>query len=266
MANDDPFAQLKTAQREGWSLFAPLEALTTAPAAELVRHARIHAGQRVLDVGCGTGVAALTAARAGAVVDALDLSPVLIEHGRRHSALAGLGVEYIEGDVEAMPYANSTFDVVISQFGHMFAPRPDLALGEMLRVLKPGGTIAFSTWPPEHFVGQMFALVSKYVPPPPGAASPPQWGDPNVVRQRLGDAVEDLMFERAIMSFPALSPQHYRRVVEETLGPVAKLVAALKNEPGQLAAFRAELDAFVARHFENNAVRQHYLMTRAIKR
>lgn len=162
--SNDPFAQLKAVQREGWSLFAPLEAVTTAPAAQLVKHARIRAGQTVLDVGCGTGVAALTAARAGAKVRALDLSPALLEHGRKHAALAGVEIEFTEGDAEALPYENSSFDVVISQFGHMFAPRPDVTIAEMLRVLKPGGTIAFSTWPPEHFVGQMFALVGGATP------------------------------------------------------------------------------------------------------
>lgn len=264
--SNDPFAQLKAVQREGWSLFVPLEAVTTATAAELVRHARIRAGQRVLDVACGTGVGALTAARAGATVCALDLSPVLIDHGRQHAALAGVEIEFREGDVEALPYPDSSFDVVISQFGHMFAPRPDVTISEMLRVLKPGGPIAFSTWPPEHYVGQMFALVGKFVPPPVGAAPPPQWGDPTIVRQRLGEAVTDIMFDRSVMLFPALSPQHYRKGIEETLGPVVKLVAALKEEPAKLAAFRAELDGFVARYFENNVVRQHYLMTRATKR
>jgi SAM-dependent methyltransferase len=263
---NDPFAQLKAVQREGWSLFAPLEAVTTGTAAQLVKHARIRAGQTVLDVGCGTGVAALTAARAGAKAWGLDLSPALLEHANRHAALAGLKIDFREGDVEALPYENFTFDVVISQFGHMFAPRPDVAVGEMLRVLKPGGTIAFSTWPPEHFVGQLFALMGKYVPPPPGVAPPPQWGEPGVIRQRLGDAVTDIVFEREVMLFATLSPQHYRNGIEQTLGPVVKLVAALQDESAKLAAFRAELDGFIERHFENNVVRQHYLMTRATKK
>lgn len=261
----DPFAQLKSIQREGWALFAPLETVTTIPAAQLVKHARLRAGQRVLDVGCGTGVVALTAARAGARVCALDLSPVLIEQGKRHAALAGAEIEFKEGDVEALPYEDASFDTVLSQFGHMFAPRPDVAVAEMLRVLKPGGTIAFSTWPPEHFVGHMFALVGKHVPPPPGAAPPPLWGDPNVVRQRLGESVTDIFFDRAIMAFPALSPQHYRKSIEETLGPVVKLVATLQGEPEKLAAFQSELDEFLSRYFEDNMVRQHYLMTRATK-
>lgn len=264
--SDDPFAQLKAVQREGWALFAPLEAVTTPTAAELVKHARIHPGQLVLDVGCGTGVAALTAARAGAKVCALDLSPALIARARQHAALAGVAMELTEGDAEALPYANETFDAVISQFGHMFAPRPEVTVTEMLRVLKPGGTLAFSTWPPEHYVGQMFALVGKFIPPPPGAAPPPQWGDPGIICQRLGDAVRDVVFDRSVMQFPALSPQHYRKSIEETLGPVVKLVAALKDEPAKLQAFRAELDGFVARYFENNVVRQHYLMTRATKK
>ena len=262
----DPFAQMKAAQREGWALFAPLEAVTTIPAAQLVKHARVKAGQRVLDCGCGTGVVAVTAARTGAEVKALDLSPVLIEHGKKHAALAGVNIEFREGDVEALPYDDGTFDVVMSQFGHMFAPRPDVAIGQMLRVLKPGGTIAFSTWPPEHFVGQMFALVGKHVPAPPDAAPPPQWGDPNIIRQRLGDRVTDIVFDRGVMIYPTLSPQHYRKSIEETLGPVVKLVAALQGEPAKLAAFRSELEGFLNRYIVDNTVPQHYLMTRATKK
>jgi SAM-dependent methyltransferase len=263
---DDPFAAMKKLQREAWAVFAPLEAVTTMPAAELIHHARVRPQQSVLDVACGTGVVALTAARLGARACGLDLAPALIEHAKKNAALASVDIDFREGDVEAMPYDNASFDVVLSQFGHMFAPRPEVAIAEMLRVLKPGGTIAFSTWPPEHFVGQMFALVGKYQPPPPGAAPPPQWGDPNIVRQRLGETVADIVFDRGVMCFPTLSPQHYRSGMEETLGPVVKLVQTLQDDATKLATFRAELDGCISRHLENNMLRQHCLMTRAIKR
>src|SRR5438477_1479387 len=196
----DPLARFKEAQREGWAHFAPLETLTTPAAAELVRRASPRAGQRVLDVACGTGVVAVTAARSGARVTGLDLTPELLERARENSRIAGVEIDWLEGDVEKLPFGDATFDVVLSQFGHMFAPRPELAIGEMLRVLKPGGTIAFSTWPPELFVGRMFALVSSYMPPPPpGVSPPPQWGDPNIIRQRLGATVKDIVFDRATM-------------------------------------------------------------------
>src|SRR5579885_473227 len=160
----DPFAAFKEVQREGWALFAPTEVFTTPAAAQLVKHAGIKKGDKVLDVACGTGVVALTAARLGAQVKGLDLSPVLLERANWNAELAGLSIEFTEGDVESLPYQDGEFDVVASQFGHMFAPRPSVAVAEMLRVLKPGGTIAFSTWPPEMFIGKMFALTGKYLP------------------------------------------------------------------------------------------------------
>ncbi|HEV8201478.1 MAG TPA: class I SAM-dependent methyltransferase [Candidatus Polarisedimenticolia bacterium] len=262
----DPFAQFKVMQREGWSHFAPLEAFTTMPAAALVRYAGIRGGQTVLDVACGTGPVAVTAARAGAKVCALDLTPALLEHGRRNAKTAGVEVEFTEGDAEALPYPDTMFDVVVSQFGHMFAPRPDKAIGEMLRVLRPGGRIAFSTWPHDQFVARAFALTGRYAPPPPpGSAPPSSWGDPNVVTERLGSAVKDLQFDRDLMLFPCLSPQHYRQNVEATAGPVIKLVAALASDPARLQAYRSEVEALASLWFADNAVRQHYLMTRATK-
>lgn len=264
--SDDPFAQFKAVQREGWALFSPLASFTTPPAAHLVEYAGLHKGQDVLDVACGTGVVAVTAARRGARVRGLDLSPVLLSDARKNADMAGVSIEFVEGDVEALPYADATFDGVLSQFGHMFAPRPEVAVSEMLRVLKPGGRIAFSTWPPELLIGQMFAMTARYLPPPPGVAPTSVWGDPNVVRQRLGEAVATLEFDRADMWIPALSPQHYRANMELTAAPVAKLVAMLANDPQRLAAFRGELDALVENFFERNRVRQSFLMTRAIKR
>lgn len=260
----DDFADFKAAQRRGWAFFAPLEAITTAPAARLVAFARIKPGQRVLDVATGTGVAAVTAARAGAQVSALDLTPELLEVARRNAALAGVRLELREGDVEALPYEDSSFDAVISQFGHMFAPRPDVATRELLRVLKPGGTLAFSTWPPELFTGRMFALTGRYAgPPPPGAAPPHQWGDPTTVRERLGAAVRELCFDRGTMLNPSLSPAHHRQQSESFAGPVKRFVESA--DPEKLALFRAEYDALVAEYLEGNCVRQDFLMTRAIK-
>jgi SAM-dependent methyltransferase len=263
----DPFAAFKTAQKEGWAHFAPLEIATTRPAARLLKHARVRAGQRLLDVACGTGVVAVTAARLGAHVSGLDLTPELLKQARTNAQIAQVEIDFREGDVEALPYEDAMFDVVVSQFGHMFAPRPDLAVKEMLRVLKPGGAIAFSTWPPELFIGQMFSLIGRFMPPPPpGVSPPPQWGDPTIVRERLGAAVKDIAFDRDILLQPTLSLQHHRAMMERTAGPAIKLVESLSaTDPQKLAAFRSQYEAMVSEYFEDNAVRQSYLLTRATK-
>jgi SAM-dependent methyltransferase len=262
----DTFQALKAAQRQGWAHFAPLQAITTPTAAKLVRHARVAPGMRVLDVACGTGVVAITAARAGAAVTALDLTPELLAVARENAKTAGVQVEWHEGDVEQLPFGAAAFDAVTSQFGHMFAPRPDVAISEMLRVLKPGGTIAFSTWPPELLVGRMFALVGRYLPPPPpGVAPPPQWGDPNVVVERLGAGAHQVVFDRGTMLVPALSLQHFREMTERTAGPILKLVEMLSSDEARLATFRREFDALAAEYFGENLVRQDFLMTRATK-
>jgi len=166
-----------------------------------------------------------------------------------------------------LPYADAAFDVVLSQFGHIFAPRPELALSEMLRVLKPGGTIAFSTWPPEFFIGRMFTLIGGYMPPPPPGVSPPvQWGDQKIVRERIGSAARDIAFERGTMLVPALSLQHFRTVTERTAGPVIKLIENLSaSDPAKLAKFRREYDAIAAEYFDGNTVKQEFMITRATK-
>src|SRR5215470_8623245 len=183
----DPFFQFKQAQKQGWAHFGPLEALTIPQAARLVRHARVKAGDRVLDVACGTGVVSITAARIGGKVDALDLTPELLERARDNARTSEVQVNFHEGDAESLPFGDSTFDVVLSQFGHIFAPRPEVVTAEMLRVLRPGGTIAFATWPPEFYVGRSSALVLKYMPLPADVPSPFLWGDPSVIRERLGN-------------------------------------------------------------------------------
>lgn len=263
----DPFESFKAAQKLGWAHFAPLEMNTIPAAAHLVRRARIERGQRVLDVACGTGVVAITAARLGAQVTGLDLTPELLERARENARIAEVSVELREGDAEKLPFTDAFFDAVLSQFGHIFAPRADLVLREMLRVLKPGGTIAFSTWPPELFVGRTFALMGRYMPPlPPGVSPPPQWGDPNIVQQRFGATVKEVVFDRVTMRVPALSPQHLLESNERTVGPIKALAESLgKSDPVKLAAFRREFTALAAEYFRDNIVSQGYLITRATK-
>lgn len=221
----------------------------------------------MLDVACGTGVVAVTAARLGAFVTGLDLTPELLAIARDNARIGGVHIDFHEGDCERLPFGDAAFDVVVSQFGHIFAPRPDVALKEMLRVLKTGGTIAFSTWPPELFVGRMFALLSRYLPPPPpGVAPPALWGDPNVVRERLGALVRDVLFDRATMIVPSLSPQHHREVMERNAGPMTTLVESLQTSaPETLAEFRREYEALATEYFADNTLRQGYLITRATK-
>jgi SAM-dependent methyltransferase len=263
----DALAKFKETQKDAWSKFGPVEAITTPPAARLVSFAGIHSGLTVLDVGCGTGVAAVTAARLGAKVYGIDLTPELLEHARGNGRIAEVEIEWRQGDVEALPFPDAQFEAVLSQWGHMFAPRPEVALGEMLRVLKPGGTIAFSTWPPELLIGSSFMLVAKYLPsPPPGVSPPAQWGDIAIVRERLGPRVKNIHFDRDRTLFPALSPKHYIAHLERTVGPMIKLVQSLSaTDPVRLDQYRREYEELVRPYFENNLVRQDYLLTRATK-
>lgn len=264
----DPIEQFKSKQRETWTMgnFGDLAVFTTPVAGHLVRYAGVTGGQAVLDVGTGTGVVAITARRLGATVTGLDLTPALLAQARASAALAGHDdIAWHEGDAEALPFADASFDVVLSQFGHMFAPRPEVAVSEMLRVLKPGGTIAFATWPGEQLIGRQFSLIAKYVPPPQGVASPVQWGDVATVRQRLGDSVQRLHLERGIMGIPALSPRQFRLFQEAKAGPFVRTVQVLQQDPARLDALRNEMDEMVSEYLHDNIVRHEYLLTRGIK-
>jgi SAM-dependent methyltransferase len=267
MSGTDDYARFKAAQRERWAHFAAVATITTPPAARLVRYAAIRAGARVLDVACGTGVVAVTAARLGARVTGLDLTPELVAAARDNARIAAVDVDFHEGDVEQLPFERDTFDVVVSQYGHIFAPRPEVAIAEMLRVLKRGGTIAFSTWPPDLYVGRLFTLVGRYMPSAGlNTPSPALWGDPNVVRDRLGGAVRDIAFDSDTLLVPALSPQHSRELTERTSGQVMKVLDSLgERDPAALAAFRRELEQLATDFFIDNTVRQNYLLTRATK-
>jgi len=263
----DPLADFKAKQRATWASgnFGEVAAFTTQVAGHLVRYAGVQSGQKVLDVGTGTGVVAVTAALRGARVTGLDLTPELLEQARSNATVANLDIAWKEGDAESLPFADASFDVVVSQFGHMFAPRPEVATREMLRVLKPAGRIAFATWPPEQYTGKMFALGAKYVPPPPGGQPVGLWGDPNVVRDRLGAGVKDLHFERGIMRWPTLSPRHFRVWNEAKTGPTVRAAQILAKEPAKLEAWRAEYEALVSQYLVDNVLQMEYLLTRATK-
>jgi SAM-dependent methyltransferase len=265
MNQPDPFADLKKQQREMWASFTPTAIFTTPVAGHLIKFAGIAAGESVLDVGTGTGVAAITAARAGAKVTGLDLTPALLDQARENARIAHLPqIVWTEGDAEDLPYPDASFDVVVSQFAHMFAPRPEVAVTEMRRVLKSGGRLAFATWPPEHFVGRLFAFVSRHSPPPPaGAAAPPQWGNPGIITERLAATFESPFFARGTMRCSALSVQHFRLFLETSVGPMQKLVERLAADPEKLSAVRSEFDALMRPYYADNEVHQDYLLTRA---
>lgn len=264
MAND-PLADWKLQQRTTWASFTPMAVFTLPVSAHLVRFAGIQAGEAVLDVGTGTGIVALTAARVGARVTALDLTPELLTQARENARIARHDeIVWTEGDAEELPYPDASFDVVLSQFGHMFAPRPARVVAEMRRVLKPQGRIAFATWPPEHMIGRMFAFMGRHAPPlPEGAAPPPQWGHPATIIERLGGVFHPPFFARGAMALPALSIPHYRLFLEQTIGPMQKIVAKLSGTPDQLEQFRSDFEVMAADYFVDNHVHQDYLLTRA---
>ncbi|HEX4012756.1 MAG TPA: class I SAM-dependent methyltransferase [Candidatus Cybelea sp.] len=263
--DSDPHAAFKSRQREMWASFAPTATFTTPPAAHLVRFARVKPGEAALDIGSGTGVVAITAAGAGARVSALDLTPALLEAARENARIAGIEkIDWIEGDAEYLPFADASFDVVLSQFGHMFAPKPDVAVAEIGRVLRPTGRIAFATWPPDKLVGLSFQFIGRNSPPlPPGVPPPALWGLEETIKQRLAYRFGEPQFERGVMTVPALSLAHYRDFIERSVGPMEKLVASLADDPERLAAIRREYDELSAPFFADNVVSQEYLLTRA---
>ncbi|MCA1811071.1 MAG: methyltransferase domain-containing protein [Halobacteriales archaeon] len=255
----------KERQKQVWGSFEAAAMFTLPAAARLVRFAGVRAGDRVLDVGTGTGNVAISAAREGASVVGSDLTPPLLEAAKRSAQAAGIGgIEWREADAEALPFQDAAFDVVLSQFGHMFAPRPEVAVREMLRVLKPGGRIAFSTWPPESLPGRMFSFQARFLPPPAGVPPVAQWGETATIRSRLGAGVRDLRFERGSFAIPALGPRHLVAWQEANLGPAKALAAALDSNP-QAGAVRAEYAALLEPFFDGNEARHDYLMTRAVK-
>lgn len=194
-ANQIDIDALKNRLKATWTAgdFGLIAQCYETGAEEFVGRLRFVPGTRVLDVACGTGNLAVPAARSGAEVTGVDIAANLLEQARARAAAEGLSARFDEGDAEKLPDPDASFDAVISMFGVMFAPRPELAVAEMLRVCRPGGTIALANWTPGGFVGQMFKTIAGHVPPPAGLPSPLLWGDEATVRARLGDACSELL-------------------------------------------------------------------------
>ena len=261
---------LKTKLRSVWIAgdFGRIAKSIEEGAAEFVERLNLQAGQTVLDVACGTGNLALPAARFGALVTGIDIAPNLVEQERANAEAENLQIQFDVGDAENMPYEDASFDAVITMFGAMFAPRPDVTAGELKRVCRSGGVIAMANWTPSGFTGQMFKLGSKYLAPPANMPAPVLWGDEATVRERLGDGIADLkMTARKIMfKFPFSPPEvveHFRKY----FGPTNTVFAALDEK--QQAALRGDLEQIWT---ENNqatdgttAVESDYLEVIAVR-
>ena len=184
---------LKTRLKTTWEAgdFSEVAKHIETVAEEFVGRLGVQPGMKVLDVACGSGNLAVVAARKGANVTGIDIADNLVEAAKKRADQLGLDIKFEQGDAEALPYEDGTFDLVMTMYGAMFAPRPEIVASELVRVCKPGGRIAMANWTPEGFAGQMFKLGGKYVPPPP-MPPPVQWGVPEIVAERFGDRVTDL--------------------------------------------------------------------------
>jgi SAM-dependent methyltransferase len=216
----------------------------------LVAAAGVRQGERVLDVAAGSGNAAVPAALTGADVVASDLTPELFDAGRAYAAREGVPVTWEEGDAEALPYADASFDVVLSCVGVMFAPHHQQAADELVRVCRPGGRVGLLSWTPEGFVGEMFRTMKPYAPaPPPGAQPPPLWGDEEHVRGLLGDRVTDVVARRQTVTSPTYaSPEAWRDWWKTVYGPTIAIYRGIADDPARTAALDHDLAALAGRY------------------
>ena len=240
---------LKSKLRATWTAgdFSEIAKAYEKGAAEFVERLDLRPGMKFLDVACGSGNLALPAARLGATVSGMDIAPEMVQQARENAKREGLTAQFDEGDAEALQYADGSFDVVATMFGAMFAPRPELTASELLRVCKPGGTIAMANWTPTGFIGQMFKMTAGHVPPPPGMPSPVLWGVESNVRERFGSGVSNLQAKPQNITFtfafpPADVVEHFRTYY----GPTQKAFGAL-DENGQ-AALRRDLEKLWGDH------------------
>jgi SAM-dependent methyltransferase len=223
---DDPLtARTRTVWTSGD--FDRIARAYTAGAADFVTRLGVAPGERVLDVACGTGNLAIPAARAGASVTGVDIAPNLLATARVHAAEEGLDVRFDEGNAEELSYPDAAFDTVITMFGAMFAPRPDRAASELLRMARTGGRIAMANWTPDGFIGRMLRAHVERVPPPAGVPSVLLWGKEEVVRERLAGAAKVTCTPRTIEFHWPVSPRGVAEHFRDYYGPTVRTMAAL---------------------------------------
>jgi SAM-dependent methyltransferase len=233
----------KQVQRKIWSSgdYPDIARYIESAAERVVAAAGVAEGEDVLDVATGSGNVAILCAQRGANVTGLDLTPELFEAARRRANDAGVACQWVEGDAEELPYEDESFDRVLSTFGAMFAPRHERAAAELVRVCRPGGTIAVAAWTPEGGNGHMFKTVSSHMPPPPPELKPPtMWGNEAYMRDLFGPLGVDLRFEHAKVVFEAESPENWLEYNERVLGPMVMARAALEPQ-GKWDALHSDL-------------------------
>jgi SAM-dependent methyltransferase len=237
-------AAVKNRQQATWASgdFAEIATLIVPMAERLADDADLRTGSTVLDVACGSGNGAIAAARLGCVVTGIDYVPALLERGRERAAAERLSVEFRDGDAEQIPFPDASFDAVISIVGVMFAPDQPRTAAELVRVTRPGGTIALASWRPDGFIGALFRSVGAHVPPPAGLASPLGWGTESGLAELFGDAVEWAHREETF-TFRYASPDAFLESFATYYGPTLKALEAAGDGRDALAGDIRELAA-----------------------
>ena len=233
------FAAIKQRQQATWASgdFAVIGTTIQIVGESLAEAADVRAGERVLDVAAGNGNATLAAARRFAEVTSTDYVPALLDKGRERARAEGLNVEFKVADAEELPFANGSFDVALSTYGVMFTPEHRRAARELLRVVRSGGRIGLANWTPEGFIGQLFKVIGRYLPPAAGLQSPALWGTESHIVELFGSQAADIRCERRMFNFRYRSAAHWVQVFRDFYGPTHKAFAAL-DAAGQQALER----------------------------
>ena len=244
MQSESPdFAQLKSNLKASWMAgdFGQIANYAVKAGEDFVARTEINPRAPVLDVACGTGNAAIPAARAGGWVTGVDIAPNLLEQARKRAAAEHLQIRFQEGDAEQLPVGDNEFDVVLTMFGAMFAPRPERVVAELIRVCRPGGLIAMANWTPEGFVGKSFQITAEMAPPPKGLPSPTLWGNEQVVCQRFANGTSKLSLTRhkAVFEFP-FSPKEVVGFFRQYFGPTQATFSRLDRHGQSELAVRLE--------------------------